>query len=78
MPSIQVCLLQRPRVVLNGAALHFSCKKIEALLYYLITEGQAGRREEGLALLRRLCREGSGGPLRQRARAVLSEFEGSR
>lgn len=43
MPSIQVYLLQRPRVLLDGIELHFSYKKMEALLYYLLTEGQAER-----------------------------------
>ena len=41
MPSIQVYLLQRPRILLDGVELHFSYKKMEALLYYLLTEGQA-------------------------------------
>lgn len=43
MPSIQVYLLQRPRILLDGVELHFSYKKMEALLYYLLTEGQAER-----------------------------------
>lgn len=43
MPSIQVYLLQRPRVLLNGTELRFPYKKTEALLYYLLVEGHAER-----------------------------------
>lgn len=43
MAFIEVYLLQHPRIVCGGELIHFSYKKMEAMLYYLFVEREAER-----------------------------------